>query len=316
MNGTAQFAPLAISWGKDRLDYFHIGQDDAAYHKYWDGSQWSPPGHWSERLEGKFTSGLAANSWSANRIDIVGRGPYNRYWHKYWDGSSWKPSQKQWEDFGGGNFTSKPAVISWGPNRFDVFGIDEEGCVLHKYWKGDAWVPSVTEWENMGCHNFVGTPVATSWKKNTFDVWAIDEGGEFYYKYWNEWYYSDWTPLGGKGIFDTIPQSVHLSDSRHDIVGLSNKGEYMYKYYDNDRWFPSQWGWYTKGESYEWATNPSMVITGEDQFDIVGVDTQGNLGWQRYTRSGWYPSWGQYENLGPINAIGSKTSSKFVVQEL
>lgn len=46
MNGTVPtYAPTAVSWAAGRLDYFVIGGDNAAYHKYWDSSgTWSPVG--------------------------------------------------------------------------------------------------------------------------------------------------------------------------------------------------------------------------------------------------------------------------------
>jgi hypothetical protein len=40
MNATAFLYPSVVSWGENRLDYFHIGKENAAHHKYWDGTQW------------------------------------------------------------------------------------------------------------------------------------------------------------------------------------------------------------------------------------------------------------------------------------
>jgi hypothetical protein len=102
MNGIVPtYAPTAVSWALGRLDYFIIGDDNAAYHKYWDGSgDWQLVGKYHERLEGKFTSGLAAASWGEGRIDLIGKGTDDEYYHLYLDGGSWQPDIKDWEDFG------------------------------------------------------------------------------------------------------------------------------------------------------------------------------------------------------------------------
>lgn len=102
MNGVVPtYAPTAVSWAPGRLDYFVIGADSAAYHKYWDGSgDWQPVGKYHERLEGNFTSGLAAASWGEGRIDMIGKGKDDEYYHLYLEGGSWQPDIEDWEDFG------------------------------------------------------------------------------------------------------------------------------------------------------------------------------------------------------------------------
>lgn len=102
MNGTARgYPPTAVSWGPGRLDYFVIGQNQGAYHKYWDGSgQWHPAGRWHEELWGKFASSLAATSWAEGRIDLVGKGVDKAYYHRYYAGDGWYPPTKEWASFG------------------------------------------------------------------------------------------------------------------------------------------------------------------------------------------------------------------------
>ena len=101
MNGTVPtYAPSAVSWAPGRLDYFVIGKDNAAYHKYWDGTNWMPAGKYHERLEGKFTSSLAAASWGEGRIDLIGKGEDDEYRHLYLNDGQWQPDIKDWDDFG------------------------------------------------------------------------------------------------------------------------------------------------------------------------------------------------------------------------
>jgi hypothetical protein len=92
---------MTVSREAGRLDYFVIARDTAAYHKYWDGSgTWFPAGKYHERMDGKFTSGLAAATWSEGRIDLVGKGTDDEYYHLHLNDSNWQPDVKDWEDFG------------------------------------------------------------------------------------------------------------------------------------------------------------------------------------------------------------------------
>ena len=91
----------AVSWGTNRLDIFGLGQDNAMYHKAWDGNSWLPSENDWERLGGVFTSPPAVASWGTNRLDIFGLGQDNAMYHKAWDGNSWLPSENDWERLGG-----------------------------------------------------------------------------------------------------------------------------------------------------------------------------------------------------------------------
>ncbi|HHW68652.1 MAG TPA: sialidase, partial [Epulopiscium sp.] len=85
LGGVLTSAPAVASWQPNRLDVFGRGQNNALWHKWWDGSRWS---EW-EDLGGILTSAPGAESWGRNRIDVFGRGQNNALWHKWWDGSRW-----------------------------------------------------------------------------------------------------------------------------------------------------------------------------------------------------------------------------------
>lgn len=68
-----------------RLDIFACGQDNALWHKWYDG-RWSD---W-ESLGGVITSDPGAVSWGNGRIDVFARGQDNALWHKWYDGH-WRP---------------------------------------------------------------------------------------------------------------------------------------------------------------------------------------------------------------------------------
>lgn len=221
----------------------------------------SPPGEYSERLEGNFSSGLAVSSWSANRLDIVGRSGENTYLHKAWTGASWYPSITKWSDFGG-NFSSAPATISWGPNRLDIFGVDAEtGSVKHKYWNGDSWIPNGVEWEDLGGGPFVGDLTVSSWGEGRFDVWAASKkDGQLNHLFWDGAAYQGWEEMGGN--FKTAPSVVHWDVGKIDIVGLfdgdGGDTHYHSKAYDGNNWYPGFEGWFDKGGDF--AGQPALVV--------------------------------------------------------
>ncbi|MDD3168984.1 MAG: sialidase, partial [Eubacteriales bacterium] len=156
LGGILTSAPAVASWQINRLDVFGRGQNQALWHKWWDGSRWSD---W-EDLGGILTSAPGAVSWGPNRIDVFGVGQNQSLWHKWWDGSRWSA----WEDLGG-ILTAAPAVASWQANRLDVFGIGQNRSLWHKWWDGSRW----SAWEDLG-GSLTSAPAAVSWGPNRIDV--------------------------------------------------------------------------------------------------------------------------------------------------
>jgi hypothetical protein len=120
LGGAMIGSPTVASWGENRLDVFVRGLDNALWHKYWDGGNWS---NW-ESLGGVLTSSPAAVSWGPNRIDVFVLGGERALLQKSWDGSSWRDWVKVADliDPDGVNIvTGDPAAASWGPERLDVF---------------------------------------------------------------------------------------------------------------------------------------------------------------------------------------------------
>ena len=103
-------APTAVSWAPGNLDYFVVGSDNTAHHKFWDGSgNWEPADQDYRDLKGNFTSGLAAASWGEGRIDLVGKGPDDAYYHLYMNGRS---DVSDWENFGENELVTHLEVIA------------------------------------------------------------------------------------------------------------------------------------------------------------------------------------------------------------
>ncbi|MBZ4667057.1 MAG: hypothetical protein JG775_209 [Defluviitaleaceae bacterium] len=159
LGGVLTSAPAVASWQPNRLDVFGRGQNNALWHKWWDGSRWS---EW-EDLGGILTSAPGAESWGRNRIDVFGRGQNNALWHKWWDGSRWS----EWEDLGGGVITSGPGAASTASNRLEVFARGANNQLLFRTWNGITW----SGWRSLG-GEITSEPAAVSWGGNRLDVFA------------------------------------------------------------------------------------------------------------------------------------------------
>lgn len=105
IGGVTSFAPAAVSWGTNRLDVFIRGTDDQVYHRYWNGSAWSPS--WSAQ-GGTMTQGApAVSSPGSGRLNVFARGDDNALWRRQWTGSAWTA----WESLGG-RLDSAPSATS------------------------------------------------------------------------------------------------------------------------------------------------------------------------------------------------------------
>jgi len=202
LGGILTSAPAVASWQANRLDVFGRGQNQALWHKYWDGRRWS---EW-EDLGGVLTSAPTVASWGPNRLDVFGRGQNQALWHKYWDGRRWS----EWEDLGG-VLTSAPAAVSWGPNRIDVFGKGQNQSLWHKYWDGRRW----SEWEDLGGGSIQSGPGVASTGVNRLEVFAQGSRDQLLFRTWNGNRWSGWQSLGG--VITSEPAAVSWGGNRLDV---------------------------------------------------------------------------------------------------
>jgi hypothetical protein len=90
------------AWGPDRLDVFVVGNDNALYHKWWNGKAWRPSLTDYERQgDGHCFSRAEAVSWTSDRLDLFVVGEDASLRHKWWDGKAWGPSPTDYENLGG-----------------------------------------------------------------------------------------------------------------------------------------------------------------------------------------------------------------------
>lgn len=185
----------AVSWGKNRIDLFVLGEYGNLLHKYWEGSNWVG---W-EDFGGNWLGTPTVTTWGENRLDVFVISARNdKLYHLYWDGLGWSG----WEDLGG-QFTGAPGAVSWEPDRIDVVGWGrDDHQYYYKYWDGYQWNPSETEWSSKK-GNFASSPSVVSWGPGRLDLYGVgrDEGNEIVHQTWygNGWYPDDdvWESLGG-----------------------------------------------------------------------------------------------------------------------
>ncbi|MCK5218431.1 hypothetical protein KAR10_02840, partial [bacterium] len=137
--------PAVTSWGHDRIDVFVRGLDDnALYHKWFDGSVWS-----QELVRGGGPHGGVVNSAPAaislgnGLIDVFVLGDDDRLWHISYDEHNGGWSQN-WEMIEGGPWTSPPTVTSLY-SVMDIFIRGEDAALWHigaNRWTG-SW-----QWQN------------------------------------------------------------------------------------------------------------------------------------------------------------------------
>jgi hypothetical protein len=117
-------APAAISaMGPNRIDVFAMGDDNALWHKFWDGTSGGPKGTWNdwESLGGNLTSGPAVTTHGYGTIDVFVRGADDALWYLGYAGG-WQ----NWQSFGG-VLASRPAAASQELGSFDIFAIGTDG---------------------------------------------------------------------------------------------------------------------------------------------------------------------------------------------
>ncbi|MCX7101772.1 MAG: M12 family metallopeptidase [Methylobacter sp.] len=220
LGGIITTAPHAVCWGKNRIDIFARGTDNALYHKWWDGNQW---GGW-ESLGGVITSDPVAVSWGPNRLDVFAKGTDGAMYHRWWDGNHWGG----WESLGG-VITSNITAVSWGVNRLDLFARGTDGAMYHKWWDGSHW----GGWESLG-GIITSDPVAVSWGPNRLDVFAKGTDGAIYHRWWDGNHWGGWESLGG--IITSNISAVSWGANRLDLFARGTDNAMYHKWWDGSHW--------------------------------------------------------------------------------
>ena len=256
LGGILTSSPAVSSWQANRLDVFGRGQNNALWHKWWDGTGWS---EW-EDLGGVLTSNPGAVSWGPNRIDVFGRGQNNALWHKWWDGSRWS----EWEDLGG-ILTSGPAAASWGANRIDVFGRGQNNALWHKCWDGIRW----SEWEDLG-GVLTSDPAAVSWGPNRIDVFGRGQNNSLWHKWWDGTRWSEWEDLGQEAI-SSGPAAASTAANRLEVFARGRNNDLLFKTWNGSRW--SEW----ESLGGVLTSDPAAVSWGNNRLDVFARGQNSHL---------------------------------------
>jgi len=256
LGGILTSAPAVASWQANRLDVFGRGQNQALWHKWWDGSRWS---NW-EDLGGILTSAPGAVSWGPDRIDVFGVGQNQSLWHKWWDGSRWS----QWEDLGG-ILTAAPTVASWQANRLDVFGVGQNQSLWHKWWNGSRW----SQWENLG-GILTSAPAAVSWGPNRIDVFGRGQNQSLWHIWWDGSRWSDWEDLGG-GSITSGPAAASTGTNRLELFARGQRNQLLFRTWNGSRWS----SWESLGGVI--TSEPAAVSWGGRRLDVFARGQNNHL---------------------------------------
>ena len=199
LGGVSTTPPVAVSMSSDRVDAFGLGTDYALYHRFLQGSVWSPG--W-ERLGGVLNSPpavLASSVGGVNRLDVFVLGPDQAMLQISWTPAGWSG----WIQLGG-CFTTTPVAIA-GPNgRVDLFGRGPDGMLYKSAFISGAW----NEWSLLG-GPLLAEPIAASmptavrWGADNLDVFAVGFDGALWHIAWDGIRWRPWESIGG--VFTSEP---------------------------------------------------------------------------------------------------------------
>ncbi len=228
LEGDAAGDPTICSWGEERLDIFVRRSTGKLYHKWWNGSSWSPSGSTWEDLGGSLASDPDAISWGPGRIDVfafdtTGDLVQARYIS---GGTGWS-----WYNHGPANAKagSHPSVSSWTTNRIDVFIQGSDNALKHKWWNG-SW----SGWENLG-GVLTSSPDAVSWGSGRIDVFVRGGGNNIYHKWYNSgggW--SGYENLGGNAA--GAPAACSWGEDRLDIFYRGTNDALYHGWWNGSEW--------------------------------------------------------------------------------
>jgi len=228
--------PAATSWGGDRLDVFIRGNDDALWHKWWDGSGWSP---W-ESLGGTLTSSPAA-AYRDDRprrkwVDVFAIGPDSTIWHRDFDGESWSPWEPNVARAPVLRSGFSPAAATWGGTRIDLVVCAADEGLLRSYLPpGGSWMG----WEDLGGIATSTPSVCTwgSWAEGRVDVFVRGENGGLLHKSAVSAIWTRWEDMKVGGIA-SAPAVAAWGSNRIDVFVRGTDGSLLHRWYDGSEWRP------------------------------------------------------------------------------
>lgn len=218
-------APDVVAGGNFR-DVYVRGIDGGVYHKFWDGTAWSPWFH----LGGKIKGSPSAVKPSPTTLDIYVRGEDDRLWQKWWTGSEWMPSDLGWSMHDDGDFRlgSAPCVVAAGPDFRDVYVRGMDGSVYHKVWDGKSW----TGWFNLG-GQIKGAPCAVLAPGGLPDIYVRGTDDHLWQKWWNgtAWMPSDlgWIRHDDGFLLGSSPAAVVNVPNVRDVYVRGQNGAVFHK---------------------------------------------------------------------------------------
>jgi hypothetical protein len=264
--GVLAFAPVASTWGSERLDVFVAGTDGILYHRFIDGGAWQPweglpgpPGH-------AVTSEASAVSAEVGTVDIFVRGGDAALWHRRYANGLWEGWQRL-----GGVLAGAPAAVTLGAGRIDVFVEGTDSRLYLDAFDGDTW-----SWSGPG-GLIADSPVAVSASAGSADAFVMGVDGAL----WRWSTSTGWAFVGGR--IATRPAATVRSGGILDAFVNGVDGSLWH--------WSSNSGW--EGLGGRITVSPSAVSADGIRLDVFVRGTDGALWHDGFNGTTW--SW---EGLG------------------
>ena len=261
LGGEFNSGPGAASWGRNRLDVFGRGMDNALWANAWDGSSWAG---WQQLSPDPIDSDPDAVSWGPDRIDVFARGTDRQMYTMSWDGTGWSG----WSLLEGGEFASGPAVASWAAGRLDVLARGLDNALWANAWDGSSW----SGWQQVAADPIDSDPAAVSSESDRIDVFALGSDRQMYTLSWEGGAWSGWRPLGGE--FSSGPTTVSSGRDRLDVLARGMD----HALWTNTREGGSWSGW--RQVAAEPLGSDPAAVSSRGRIDVFVRGTDGQMWWR------------------------------------
>ena len=204
LGGVFASPPVAASMNADRVDVFGLGTDYALYHRFFDGTAWSPG--W-ESLGGDLTSPPAVVA-QPDRLDVFVLAADHSMTQRSWTAAGWS----DWITLGG-CFTTAPVAVVGAFGRIDLFARGPDGMLYKSAFVNSAW----SDWTLLGGPLLAqpisaSAPSAVRWGADNLNVFVVGYDGALWMIAWDGVRWHPWESIGGNFSTEPIAFASTISD--------------------------------------------------------------------------------------------------------
>lgn len=229
------FAPLvsicAVAQGARRIDLFGRGEDDALWHRVWDGRwrSWRSLGPLPGAGISFRPSDPAVVARGDGQLDLVVRGSDRVVWHKRYE-HGWRDWSRVEGDL---ELVGNLAVTLRGPDQMNVLALRINDLqVMRRQYDGTNW----TAWEAIGVTSS-RSPAAASWAADRLDLFLGRRAPDLFKPLHRWWDGAAWQDEPLDNVFFSDPVAVSWGVNRLDV--FQNFASHLWqRSWDGAAWQP------------------------------------------------------------------------------